>query len=97
SGASRVQEQRAASLAARALELSPRGFALSPVARAYVETFLASPYAPEDPEVGRDAATLDELAASLTAGPPDAASSPFAPVAALARLMRDLDRASSGN
>ena len=97
SGASRLQEQRAASLAARALELSPRGFALSPIARAYVETFLASPYAPEDPEVGRDAATLDELSESLTAGPPDAVNSPFAPVAALARLMRDLDRASSGN
>jgi hypothetical protein len=96
-GATRYDEYKAASLAARALRLSPRGFALLPLARAYVETFLDAPYLPEDDGVGRDSASFDELRGALLSAGPDRADTPLAPAVLLARLMRHVQRASSTN
>lgn len=94
-GATRADEHVAASLAARALRLAPRGFALAPLARSCLAAFLAAPYVAEHEELGRDSATLDELAQALADAPPDPPASPFAPAVELARLMRELERDST--
>ena len=96
-GQTRLEEYEAASLAVRALRLSPRGFALMPLARAYVETFLLAPYMPEDTGVGRDAASMDDFRDALVEAAPDKSDSPFAPMAELAALMRKLERTSTRN
>jgi hypothetical protein len=96
-GQTRVEEYEAASLAVRALRLSPRGFALAPLARAYVETFLTAPYIPEETGVSRDAASMDDFRDALVEAAPDRADSPFAPMAELAALMRKLERVSTHN
>jgi hypothetical protein len=93
-GETRVQEHVAASLAARALRLAPRGFALAPLARAYVAAFLDAPYLEQVGRLGRDEASLEELREALDAAAPDAAGSPFAPAAELARLMQQLEHSS---
>jgi hypothetical protein len=87
----RRAEHEAASLAARALELAPRGFGLAPLARAYLETFLNQPFVAADAEEGRDTASLDELATALALAAPDPLDSPFAGVTELAGLMRELE------
>jgi hypothetical protein len=94
SGPTRREERQAASFAARALEVSSRRFVLSPVARAIVETYLAAPYL-GDPQIGRDALSIVEMRTALAGGAPDDPGSPFAPVAALSRLMREVDRTST--
>jgi hypothetical protein len=94
-GSTRRSEHEAASLAARALELSPNGFGLSPLARAYVATFLSQPYIAPDAGEGRDAASLDELRNALALAAPDRADSPLAGLAELAQLMRSLEVRSS--
>jgi hypothetical protein len=94
-GSKRTQEYEAASFAARALRLSPRGFALAPLARAYVQTFLETPYVPEDVGLSRYAATLGELRESLAAAAADDPDSPLGPVVELAGMMRELERTSA--
>jgi hypothetical protein len=94
-GATRQAEHEAASLAARALELAPRGFGLAPLARAYVETFLNQPFVAADAEESRDLAALDQLAAALALATPEPVDSPFASVTELSRLMRALEKEST--
>jgi hypothetical protein len=94
-GSTRRAEHEAASLAARALGLSPNGFGLSPLARAYVETFLSQPYIAPDSGEGRDAASMDELGNAIALAAPDRADSPLAGLAELAQLMRALEVKSS--
>ena len=94
-GTSRRAEHEAASLAARALELAPRGFGLAPLARAYVETFLNQPFVAENAEEGRDMTGLEELATALALAAPEPLDSPFAGVTELARLMRTLETEST--
>jgi hypothetical protein len=94
-GATRREEHQAASLSARALRLSPRGFAMAPLARAYVQTFLDAPHFAEKVEVGRESETADGLAEALAGSAPDSPNSPFAPMVELARLMRELDKTST--
>lgn len=94
-GTSRADEHVAASLAARALRLAPRGFALAPLARACLATFLGAPYVADRKGLGRDSATLEELANTLARAPLDPPASPFAPAVELARLMRELERSST--
>jgi hypothetical protein len=91
-GPTRADEYRAAALAARALRLTPDGFALMPLARAYIETFLAAPYYPDEIEIGRDAASPAELKEALDAARPDPVESPLGPLVELARAMRTLQR-----
>jgi hypothetical protein len=90
-GTTRRAEHEAASLAARALWLAPRGFGLAPLARAYVETFLSQPFVATDAVEGRETLGLDELATALAVAAPDPADSPFANVTELARMMRQLE------
>ncbi|MGC4091213.1 MAG: hypothetical protein QM756_25715 [Polyangiaceae bacterium] len=94
-GGTRRAEHEAASLAARALNLAPRGFGLLPLARAYVETFLNQPYIAPELGEGRDAMALDELADALALAAPEPPDSPFAGLTELSRLMRTLEAASS--
>jgi hypothetical protein len=95
-GDSRQQEWQAASLCARALRLRPRGFALAPLARAYVEIFLHAPNVPSAPQLGRDAEVLADLRTLLEAPPPaDDANHPLAASLLLLRLMREVDGAAA--
>jgi len=94
-GATRADEHVAASLAARALRLAPRGFALAPLARSCVAAFLATPYVPDQPALGRDSAGLDQLRDTLAATPVDPPASPLAPALELADMMRELEHTTS--
>jgi hypothetical protein len=94
-GATRRAEHRAASLAARALQLAPRGFALAPLARAYVATFLQQPYLTPGAGENRDAASQGELEDALAVAAPVAADSPFAGLVELASRMRLLEAQST--
>jgi hypothetical protein len=96
-GETRRAEHEAASLAARALNLSPRGFALLPLARAYVQTFLNQPYFEPELGEGRDAMGVDELSDALALSSPEPTDSPFAGITRLAELMRTLQAASSAS
>ncbi|HEU4406390.1 MAG TPA: hypothetical protein VFS43_14080 [Polyangiaceae bacterium] len=93
-GASRRHEHEAVSLFARALRLRPQGFALAPLARAYVETFVRAPYAAEAAGHGRDAETQEGLRALLAGAPPDD-DHPLATNLKLLRLMQTVDADSS--
>jgi hypothetical protein len=96
SGQSRADEQRAASLCGRALRLSPGGFALGVLARAYIETYLQAPWLPAaGAERGESAHGPDELRDILAATPMEDRGSPLATPLALSRLMRALDQRSS--
>jgi hypothetical protein len=94
-GLTRVQEHQAASLCARALRLRPQGFALSPLARVYVETFLRFPYIDAAAGLGRDAESLDDLEAVLDASAPDSPRNPLRVHVELIRLMGEVEAASS--
>lgn len=94
-GATRRQEHQAASLAARALRLAPRGFALAPLARAYVDAFLDAPHDDPAAGIGRDAASQAELRDVLAGATRDRPASPLDATIEVARLMRELDRQSS--
>jgi hypothetical protein len=96
SGQSREDEHRAASLCGRALRLSPNGFALGVLARAYIETYLQTPWLPPgQAERGESAHGPDELRDILAATPMEDRGSPLASALALARLMRTVDQRSS--
>ena len=93
-GTTRSDEHVAASLGTRALRLAPRGFALAPLARAYVETYLDSPAANEG-SWSRDSATLDEMRNALAQSAPSSPVSPFAATVELAGQMRRLAHVSN--
>jgi hypothetical protein len=88
-GDTRADEHVAASLSARALGLGARGFALAPLARAYVEVYLDAPSS-LDRGWSRDHATREEMRDALARAAPIAAGSPFAAAAELATQMRRL-------
>jgi hypothetical protein len=94
-GASRRHEHEAVSLFARALRLRPRGFALAPLARAYVATFLRAPYVDEGAGYGRGAEAVQDLRDLLENAPPEDADHPLATNLKLLRLMQKVDAASS--
>jgi hypothetical protein len=91
-GTSKRDEHVAASYCARALRLSPGGFALAPMARHYIRAFLRAPYLAPDTPYGRDAESLVDL--RVLAAMPIAENAGFAlePVLVLDRLMGKLDR-----
>jgi hypothetical protein len=96
-GQDRNDEHEAASLCAQALRAEPGGFALAPLARSYVETFLSAPYFDPKRGIGPESEAGEDLAAAL-AGSAHAGNNPGFPMAAsiaLDGLMRQLDRASS--
>jgi len=98
SGGSRRDEQKAASLCARALRLGAGragGFALAPLARAYVETFLQAPYVDPQAGLGRDVEGPRELRAVLATAVPAGADHPLAARLTLLRLMRTVDARTS--
>jgi hypothetical protein len=96
-GGTRREEQRAASLCARALRIDgrPGGFALAPLARTYVERYLDAPYVDEAAGVGRNAETPANLRAILDAVAPDETNHPLSARLGLVRLMRRIDVLSS--
>jgi len=92
-GDSRAEEHQAATLAARALWATPRGFTLAPMARLLVEAYHHAPVAAAD-----DDPTLDSpggLEAALKVPVAIAAGSPFEGTTALFQLMQRLDDDSS--
>lgn len=96
-GDSRRDELRAASLCARALRVRPiaGGFALAPLARAYIETFVDAPYTDDRVGLGRDSYTLDDLQAVLDYAPAVDPAHPLAARIQILRLMRTVDGKSS--
>jgi len=96
-GDSRRDELRAASLCARALRVRPfaGGFALEPLARTYVETFVDAPYVDDHAGLARDSYQLDDLTAVLNDAPTADPSSPLAARIKIGRLMRTVDAQSS--
>jgi hypothetical protein len=92
-GDSKRDEHDAASYCARALRLSPGGFALAPLARHYIRAFLHAPYLAPGTPYGRDAESLQDLRVLATAPMETDAGFPLAPVLALDRLLGQLDRA----
>jgi hypothetical protein len=96
-GDSRHQELRAASLCARALRVrtAPGGFALAPLARAYIETFVDAPYIDDNAGLGRDSYALDDLRAVLDYAATEDSAHPLAKRIQIVRLMRIVDGASS--
>jgi hypothetical protein len=91
-GDSKRDEHTAASYCARALRLSPGGFALAPLARHYIRAFLRAPYLAPDTPYGRDAESLQDLRLLAAAPVVRDAGFPLAPMLALDRLMARLDR-----
>lgn len=91
-GDSKRDEHTAASYCARALRLSPGGFALAPLARHYIRAFLRAPYLAPDTPYGRDAESLQDLRSLAAAPVVRNAGFPLAPMLALDRLMARLDR-----
>jgi hypothetical protein len=91
-GDSKADEHAAASYCARALRLSPGGFALAPLARHYIRDFLHAPYLAPDTPFGRDAESLQDLRILAAAPVTQDAAFPLAPVLALDRLIKRLDR-----
>ena len=91
-GTTKRDEHAAASYSARALRLSPGGFALAPLARHYIRAFLHAPYLEPGTPYGRDAESLKDLRV-LGATPVEKDSGfPLASVIDLDRLMGKLDR-----
>ena len=91
-GDSKRDEHAAASYCARALRLSPGGFALAPLARHYIRAFLHAPYLAPDTPYGRDAESLQDLQTLAATPTENDAGTPLAPVLELDRLMARLDR-----
>ena len=91
-GTSKRDEHEAASYCARALRLSPGGFALAPMARHYIRAFLNAPYLAPDTPYGRDAESLVDLRVLAAMPIIENAGFPLEPVLVLNRLMGKLDR-----
>ncbi len=91
-GTSKRDEHAAASYCARALRLSPGGFALAPMARHYIRAFLHAPYLAPDTHYGRDAESLVDLQVLAAMPIAENAGFPLEPVLVLDRLMGKLDR-----
>lgn len=92
-GDSKADEHAAASYCARALRLSPAGFALAPLARHYIRMFMAAPYLDPSPVYGRDQESLQDLRILASAPHERDTDFPLAPVLALDRTVLKLDRA----
>ncbi len=92
-GTTRKQEHEAASLAARALWSSPRGFTLAPMARILVEAYRHAPVASIDDD--RELESQQGLDAVLALPGSTPAGSPFEGAVTLFHLMRRLDEDSS--
>ena len=89
-GHSRSDEYEAASLCTRALR--GQNFALAPLARNYVRSFLDAPYLAKDTPLDRTHETLAAMRAVLALAPGDPPDFPLADVIALDRAMVQLDR-----
>jgi hypothetical protein len=95
-GTTKVQEHEAATLAARALWSSPRGFTLAPMARLLVEAYLHAPAAAPS-GASDDSESMEGLAAALQLETPLPAGSPFEGIVTLFHLMQTLDETSSAS
>jgi hypothetical protein len=95
-GGSRREEQRAASLCAQAIRVgSSTSFILGPLARTYIDTFLAAPFVDVAAGVGRDSELPPDLRTIADAQKVDS-QSPLSASLMVARLMRQVNaRASS--
>ena len=91
-GDSKRDEHAAASYCARALRLSPGGFALAPLARHYIRAFLHAPYLAPDTPFGRDSESLPDLRVLAAAPIPRNPDFPLAPMLGLNRLIAKLER-----
>lgn len=91
-GDSKEDEHAAASYCARALRMSPGGFALAPLARHYIRLFMHAPYIPPGTPYGRDQESLPDLRVLASAPHERDADFPLAPVLALDRRIVKLDR-----
>ena len=91
-GTSKRDEHAAASYCARALRLSPGGFALAPLARHYIRAFLNAPYLAQGTPYGRDSESMQDLRVLAATPMEKDAGFPLAPVIELDRLMGNLDR-----
>ena len=91
-GDSKEDEHAAASYCARALRLSPGGFALAPLARHYIRVFMYAPYLAPNTPYGRDQESLQDLRVLASAPRERDVDFPLAPVLALDRHILRLDR-----
>lgn len=91
-GDAKRDEHAAASYCARALRLSPGGFALAPLARHYIQMFLHAPYLAPDTPYGRDSESLADLQVLGATPIENPGAFPLAPVIALDRAIARLDR-----
>ncbi|HXU04602.1 MAG TPA: hypothetical protein VN903_26755 [Polyangia bacterium] len=99
-GTTKADELQAATLSARALWSSPRGFTLAPMARLMIEAYLHAPmaFAPAsaDPKAEAEVPeSVEGLRAALEMEIPLRPGSPFEGLVTLFHLMRDLDETSS--
>ena len=92
-GATRADEHQAATLAARALWATPRGFTLAPMARLLVEAYRHAPVAAIDDDPTLDSVGGLDAVLSIPVSVP--AGSPFEGTATLFHLMQKLDDDSS--
>lgn len=92
-GATRADEHQAATLAARALWSTPRGFTLAPMARLLVQAYRHAPVAAVDDDPALD--SVGGLDAALAIPVAVAAGSPFEGATELFGLMQRLDDDSS--
>jgi hypothetical protein len=92
-GATRADEHQAATLAARALWSTPRGFTLAPMARLLVQAYRHAPVAVIDDDQALD--SVSGLDAALAIPVAVAAGSPFESATELFGLMQRLDDDSS--
>jgi hypothetical protein len=90
-GHARSDEYEAASLCTRALRTPGQNFALAPLARNYVRSFLDAPYLADDAPLDRTHESLATMRAVLALGPGDPPDFPLAAVIALDRAMIALD------
>lgn len=91
-GNTKRDEHTAASYCARAIRLSPGGFALAPLARHYIRAFLRAPYIAPGTPYGRDSEAVQDLRVLASAPIDDNGAFPLIPVITLDRLMARLDR-----
>jgi hypothetical protein len=92
-GGTRAQEHQAATLAARALWATPRGFTLAPMARLLVQAYRHAPVAAPDDDPRLDSLGGFDAALKVPVALPD--GSPFEGATALFELMQRLDDDSS--
>lgn len=90
-GDSKQDEYEAASLGARALRLSPGGFALAPLARHYVRSFLHAPYVAPDTPYGRNSESPADLAVLAQSPIGDTATFPLASLIDFDTMLAELD------